>query len=323
MKKNIAIIMGGYSSEREISLRSGEVVYRNLDGRKFNLFRIDIAREGWCYFDENRRVPVDKNDFSVTLDGGKIKFDAIFNAIHGTPGEDGLLAAYFQLLGIPQTSCDFFEAALTFNKRECLSVLRQYDVPTARSVYLTQGEEIDPEKIVQKVGLPCFVKPNRSGSSFGISKVYHKEDIPAAIEKAFEEDSQILIESFLKGREVSVGVFRWKGKVTVLPITEIVSKNDFFDYQAKYEGLSQEITPAALSLEEKQKVESLAEKVYRVLNLKGLSRSEYILVEGEPHILEVNTTPGLSEASIIPQQAAAMGIGLGELFDSLVEDILK
>lgn len=311
--------MGGYSSERLISLQSGGVVYRNLDKDKYNLYPIDIAREGWSYINDlDEKYPVDKNDFSITVDGEKIRFDAVFNAIHGNPGENGLLQAYFELLGIPHTSCGHFESALTFNKRECIAVVRQYGIPTARSVFMTQGDPVDADAIVQAVGLPCFVKPNRAGSSFGITKVYKKEELPAALEEAYREDNEILIEAFLDGREVSVGAMRIAGRVTVLPITEIVSMNDFFDYRAKYEGLSKEITPADLPADIEQKIRLAAARVFEKLNLRGVVRSEFIIVDGEPHFLEVNTCPGLSAASIVPQQARAMGMDLPAFFDSLV-----
>ncbi|NNE77436.1 MAG: ATP-grasp domain-containing protein, partial [Pricia sp.] len=240
MKKNIAIIMGGYSSEFEISLKSGNVVYDYLDKEKFNPYRIHIFKEKWIYVDDlNKEYPVNRHDFSVDTRKGKLTFDCVFNAIHGTPGEDGLLQAYFELLGIPQTSCDYYQSALTFNKRDLLSVLRPYGIRAAPSYYLNLGDEIDTEAILAKVGLPCFVKANRAGSSFGISKVYKKEELKAAIENAYREDDEIIIESFLDGTEVSVGVITFEGKTKVLPITEIVSENDFFDYEAKYEGKSQ------------------------------------------------------------------------------------
>ena len=321
MKKNIAVIMGGYSSERLISMKSGGVVCRSFDKEKYNVYPVDIAREGWYYMNElDQRIPVDKNDFTVMVDGEKIHFDVVFNAIHGNPGENGLMQAYFELLGIKHTSCGHFESALTFNKRECVAVVRQYGIPTAKSVFLTKGDKIDLDAIVEVTGLPCFVKPNRAGSSFGISKVYKKEDIPAALDEAYKEDEEVLIESFLDGREVSVGVMRDAGKIVVLPITEIVSMNDFFDYKAKYEGLSKEITPADLPADIEKRVREAAAKTYEKLNMRGVTRSEFIIVDGEPHFLEVNTCPGLSAASIVPKQAAAMGMDLTSFFGKMVED---
>jgi len=316
--------MGGYSSEYKISLTSGNVVFNHLDLSKFNAYRIHIFKEKWVYVDVNEQeYPINKNDFSVNLNGTKITFDVIFNAIHGTPGEDGLMQAYFELLQIPQTSCNYYQAALTFNKRDLLSVLKPYGIKTATSYYLNNGDSIDTTKIIETVGLPCFVKPNKSGSSFGISKVKSIEELVPAIENAYKEDNEIIIESFLDGTEVSVGVINFKGKIKVLPITEIVSENDFFDYEAKYLGKSQEITPARISDEIRVKVETSAKKAYEVLKMSGFSRSEFIIVNGEPHMLEMNTIPGLTTESILPQQAREAGISLNELFENAIELALK
>ncbi|WP_291128943.1 D-alanine--D-alanine ligase [Flavobacterium sp. UBA7682] len=318
--KKVAIIMGGYSSEYQISLKSGNVVYQFLDQTKYKGYRIHIFKEKWVYADENdNEFPIDRNDFSTMVNGEKINFDVVFNAIHGTPGEDGLMQAYFELLGIPQSSCDYYQAALTFNKRDLLSVLKPYGIKTATSCYLNLGDEINVEAILKTVGLPCFVKPNKSGSSFGISKVKSEAEFLPAIENAYKEDNEIIIESFLDGTEVSVGVINYKGKVTVLPITEIVSENDFFDYEAKYLGKSQEITPARISDEMTAKVSAVAKKAYEVLKMSGFSRSEFIIVNGEPHMLEMNTIPGLTTESLIPQQAKEAGISLTDLFTNALE----
>ena len=318
--KHIAIIMGGYSSEYEISIKSGRVVCDFLDTNKYIGFPVFIEKTKWFYKDKNQKeYQIDKNDFSLTIEGKKITFDCVFNAIHGSPGEDGLMQAYFELIQIPQTSCDYYQAALTFNKRDLLSVLKPYGIKTAVSFYLNKGEHIDCEAIVKKVGLPCFVKPNKSGSSFGISKVKTADELPIAIEIAYKEDHEIIIESFLDGTEVSVGVINFQGKITVLPITEIVSENDFFDYEAKYLGKSQEITPARISIEMTEKVSEIAKKVYQVLQMKGFSRSEYIIVNDEAFLLEVNTIPGLTTQSLIPQQAKEAGISLTELFSNAIE----
>jgi D-alanine-D-alanine ligase len=322
--KKIAIIMGGYSSEYKISLISGNVVYQFLDKTKYNAFRIHVFKEKWVYVDANDvEFPIDKNDFSATVAGLKIIFDCVFNAIHGTPGEDGLMQAYFELLQIPQSSCDYYQAALTFNKRDLLSVLKPYGIQSATSYYLNKGETINTAEIVAKVGLPCFVKPNKSGSSFGISKVKTEVELPNAIEVAYKEDNEIIIESFLDGTEVSVGVINYKGTITVLPITEIVSENDFFDYEAKYQGKSQEITPARISDEMTQKVSAIAKRAYEILKMKGFSRSEFIIVENEPFMLEMNTIPGLTTESLIPQQAKVAGITLADLFTNAIELALK
>jgi len=322
--KNVAIIMGGYSSEFEISLKSGNIVYQYLDKTKYNAFRVHIFKEKWVYVDENNNeFPIDKNDFSTFVDGKKITFDVVFNAIHGTPGEDGLMQAYFELIGLPQSSCDYYQATLTFNKRDLLSVLKPYGIKTATSYYLNKGEHINTEEIIAKVGLPCFVKPNKSGSSFGISKVKSATELPIAIEVAYKEDNEIIIESFLDGIEVSVGVINYKGEVKVLPITEIVSENDFFDYEAKYLGKSQEITPARISDEMTKKVSDVAKRAYEILKMSGFSRSEFIFVNGEPHMLEMNTIPGLTTESLIPQQAKAAGISLEDLFTNAIELALE
>lgn len=324
MKKNIAIIMGGFSSEFGISLASGKVVFENLDKEKFTPYKIYILKEKWVLVDENKEEHlVNRHDFSVQLDNNTLKFDCVFNAIHGSPGEDGLMQAYFKLLDIPHTSCDYYQSALTFNKRDLLSVLKPYGIKSATSYYLNQGSAFEIDDIVEKVGLPCFVKANKAGSSFGITKVYTKEELPKALENSFLEDDEILIESFLDGIEVSVGVLQHEGETKVLPITEIVSENDFFDYSAKYEGKAQEITPARISKKQEEKVVQVAKLVYEILKMKGFSRSEFIFVDDEPYMLEMNTTPGLTAGSILPKQAAAAGIPLSELFESAISEALK
>ena len=316
--------MGGFSSEYEISLKSGNVVYETLNPEKYDAYRVHIFKDRWVYVDEkDQEFPIDKHDFSVKLGDQKITFDCVFNAIHGAPGEDGYMQAYFELQNIPHTSCGMYQAALTFNKRDCLSVLKPYGIKTANSYYLNLGDAINEDEILDKVGLPCFVKANKAGSSFGISKVYKKEDLLNAIEHAYEEDDEIIIESFLDGTEVSVGVINFKGEVIVLPITEIVSDNDFFDYKAKYLGESQEITPARISEEMANKVRLVAKQVYEILKMEGFTRSEYIFKDGDPHLLEVNTVPGLTKESILPQQAAAAGISLDALFDNAISEALK
>ena len=324
MKKNIAIIMGGYSSEYKISLKSGNVVYKTLDKEKYNAYRIHIYKEKWVFVNDfNEEFNVDKNNFSVTVNETVITFDCVFNAIHGSPGEDGLMQGYFELLNIPQTSCSMYQAALTFNKRDLLATLKPYGIKTAENYYLNSGDTIDEDAIVAKVGLPCFVKANKAGSSFGVSKVYKKEDLPAAIKNSFKEDNEIIIEQFLDGVEVSVGVISYKGETKVLPITEIVTENDFFDYKAKYEGQAQEITPARISEDYKQKTETVAKKIYDTLKMSGFSRSEFIFKNDEPYLLEVNTVPGLTLESILPKQTAAANIDLKELFDNAINEALK
>ncbi|WP_431159132.1 D-alanine--D-alanine ligase [Winogradskyella poriferorum] len=323
MKKNIAIIMGGYSSEYEISLKSGYVVFETLDKEKYNPFKVHIFKNKWCYVNNNgEEYSIDKNDFSVTVNNEKIKFDCVFNAIHGAPGEDGYMQAYFELLGIPITGCNMYQAALTFNKRDLISALQPYGIKTATNYFINYGDHIDEEDIVNKVGLPCFVKANKAGSSFGVTKVYQQEDLKNAIDVAFKEDNEIIIEAFLDGTEVSVGVISYKNETLVLPITEIVSENDFFDYQAKYEGKSQEITPARISASQQENVITEAKKIYEVLKMKGFSRSEFIFKGDQPYFLEMNTVPGLTKESILPQQANEAGISLNDLFSNAIEEAL-
>jgi len=324
MKKNIAIIMGGYSSEYQISLKSGNVVYKHLDTKKYNSYKIHILKDKWVYINNtNDETPINKEDFSLTIEGEKIIFDCVFNAIHGSPGEDGLMQAYFKLVNIPQTSCDYYQAALTYNKRDLLSTLKPYGIKSANSYYLNLGDAINEDTIVEKVGLPCFVKANKAGSSFGISKVYKKDELQNAIALAYKEDNEIIIEAYLEGTEVSVGVIKYKGTTKVLPITEIVSENDFFDYEAKYQGKSKEITPARITPIQEKNVIEAAKKAYDILKMKGYSRSEFIFIGDEPYMLEINTTPGLTEESILPEQARVAGINLTELFSSAIEEALR
>ena len=316
--------MGGYSSEYEISLKSGSVVYDTLDRNIYIPYAIHIFKNKWVYVAENgEETSVNKDDFSVLINDKKVMFDCVFNAIHGSPGEDGFMQAYFELLGIPQTSCNMYQAALTFNKRDLLATLKPFGIKTAESFSINLGDAINEDAIVKKVGLPCFVKANKAGSSFGISKVYKIEDLKAAIENSFKEDDEIIIEQFLDGVEVSVGVISYKGKTKVLPITQIVSENDFFDYQAKYEGKSQEITPAKISEDYENKVRREAKKIYETLKMSGFTRSEFIFKDDEPYLLEVNTVPGLTKESILPQQAAEAGISLVDLFSNAIEEAIK
>ncbi len=324
MKKNIAIIMGGYSSEVDISLKSGAVVYENISKNTFNTYKVHILKNKWVVVDDsNTEYPINKNDFSTIINGKHLKFDVVFNAIHGHPGEDGTILAYFDLIGLKHTSAPFYQMALAFNKRDSLSVVKHAGIKTAASVYIDKGDEIDVAAIIEKVGLPCFIKPNNAGSSFGISKAKTSEEIIPAIEKAFKEDSQILIEEFLDGPEITIGVLIYKGKIKVLPMTEIVTDNDFFDYEAKYLGKSEEITPARISDEIHKKLEKAAIQVYQLLNLSGFSRSEFILVNNEPYFLEINTVPGITLVSLLPQQAAEAGISLEELFHNAINMALN
>ncbi|MFN8362658.1 MAG: D-alanine--D-alanine ligase [Cloacibacterium normanense] len=324
-KKNVAVVMGGFSDEYKVSLKSGQLIYDSLDRDLYNVYKVVVLKEEWYFLNENEeKLPINKGDFSVTLsDGAILKFDVCFNIIHGAPGENGELQGYWNAIGQKYTGCDFYKSALTFNKKDTLAVLAKYGIPSAKSFYLRKGENINEEKIVEELGLPLFVKPNQSGSSLGISKVKAKSELAAAIEFAFKEDDEILIESFLNGMEVSVGVIDYKGETIVLGITEIVPHKEFFDYEAKYEGASEEITPARLDDETRYKVEKIAKHAYESLGMSGFSRSEYIIMDGTPYMLEMNTNPGFSPASILPQQAKIYGISIKDLCGNEVEKALK
>lgn len=324
-KKNIAVVMGGYSDEYKVSLKSGQLIFDSLDREIYNVYKVVILKDEWYFLDENdHKKPINKADFSADLGNGEsLKFDACFNIIHGTPGENGILQAYWDAVGQKYTGCDFYQSALTFNKKDTLAVLSKYGIPSAKSIYLRKGEDISDDKIVEELGLPLFVKPNQSGSSLGISKVKEKSELKTALEIAYKEDDEILIESALNGTEVSVGVLDYKGEVIVLGITEIIPDKEFFDYEAKYEGASQEITPARIDEETTKKIEEISIKAYKSLGMSGFSRSEFIIVDGIPYLLEMNTNPGFSPASILPQQAKIYGISIKDLCGSEVEKALK
>ncbi len=323
-KRRVAVVMGGYSSEFEISLQSGSVVCDSLDADKYDIFPVHILKNGWFHLaPDGTKNPINKSDFSFSSGEEIIIPDVVFNIIHGTPGEDGYLQAYLSLIGIPQTSTGFYQAALSFNKRDCLTVLKGFGVKCANSYYVNKGYSYQIEEIVRSVGLPCFVKPNRGGSSFGITKAYTIEEIEPAIKKAFQEDSEIIIETALQGIEVSVGVYRNNNEIVVLPVTEIVSENDYFDYEAKYLGQSEEITPARISKDDTERVQAEAKKIYQILNMSGVTRTDFIIEDGEPYVIETNTNPGLSVESIVPKQVRATGMTLGDFFDILIENALE
>lgn len=324
-KKNVAVVMGGYSDEYKVSLKSGQLIYDSLDRDLYNVYKVVILKDEWYFLDDRgQKAAINKADFSVNLSSGfDVKFDVCFNIIHGKPGENGELQAYWDTIGQKYTGCDFYQSALTFNKKDTLAVLSKYGIPSAESVYLRKNEEINEEEIVEKLGLPLFVKPNQSGSSLGITKVKEKGELKKAMDFAFAEDDEILIESFLDGMEVSVGVLDFKGETIVLGITEIVSHTEFFDYEAKYEGASEEITPARIDDETRRKVEEIAIKAYDSLGMSGFSRSEFIIMNGIPYMLEMNTNPGFSPASILPQQAKIYGISLKDLCGNEVAKALQ
>lgn len=324
-KKNVAVVMGGYSDEYRVSLKSGQLIYDSLDRNLYNVYKVVILKDEWYFVDDrDQNLPINKADFSVTLESDyKVKFDVCFNIIHGKPGENGELQAYWDTIGQKYTGCGFYQSALTFNKKDTLAVLSKYGIPSAKSVYLRKGDAYNAEKIIADLGLPLFVKPNQSGSSLGISKVKDKEKFPKAVDFAFAEDDEILIESFLNGMEVSVGVVDFNGETIVLGITEIVPHKEFFDYEAKYEGASEEITPARIDEETRKKVEEIAKKAYNSLGMSGFSRSEFIIMNGIPYMLEMNTNPGFSPTSILPQQAKIYGISIKDLCRNEVEKALQ
>ena len=323
-KKNIAVVMGGYSDEYKVSLKSGQLIFDSLDRELYNVYKVVILKDEWYFIDDRGvKAPINKADFTVQLSSGfEVKFDVCFNIIHGKPGENGELQAYWNTIGQKYTGCDFYQSALTFNKKDTLAVLSKYGIPSAKSIYLRQGENIDENQIIQELGLPLFVKPNQSGSSLGISKVKAQSEFQKALDFAFAEDEEILIESFLDGMEVSVGAVDFNGETIVLGITEIVPEKEFFDYEAKYEGASEEITPARIDEETRKRVEEITIKAYNALGMSGFSRSEFIIMDGIPYMLEMNTNPGFSPASILPQQAAFYGISIKDLCGNEVEKAL-
>ncbi len=322
---NIALVTGGYSGESVISYKSAKTIFTHLNKSKYNVFVIDITKEGWTYKEANgHKQPVNKNDFTITVDGNKIIFDCIFIGMHGTPGEDGKLQGYFDTLNLPYTSCSAATSAITFNKRYTVAVAAFAGIHVAKSVHLFKHIPVDTKTIQLK--LPVFVKPNNGGSSIGMSKVSKQEDLAAAIEKAFNEDDQVLVEEMISGREFTIGVFKHKGEIIAMPMTEVIADADmeFFDFVAKYQGKSTEITPAKATDEMFAKVGETAKKVYAVFNCSGVIRIDFIYNEelNAPFMLEINTIPGQSDASIVPQQVKAMGWTLETFYSALVDEAI-
>ncbi|HZJ60754.1 MAG TPA: D-alanine--D-alanine ligase [Chitinophagaceae bacterium] len=327
MKKNIALVTGGFSGEAVISYKSATTIDNNLDRERFNVYKIDINPKGWFYESpDGGKAEIDKNDFSLPLDGQRIRFDAVFIGMHGTPGEDGKLQGYFDTLKIPYTSCDAATSALTFNKRFTVAVAAFSGISVANSVILFKNAFQSPDEVAGKLKFPVFVKPNNGGSSIGMSKVTKMSDeFGSAIERAFREDDQVLIEEFIEGREFTVGVFKTKGNIIVLPITEVISQKEFFDYEAKYGGASSEVTPAKIDEVIADKIRDAAKKIYQAFNCRGVVRIDFIYNEHvkQPYMLEINSIPGQSEASIVPQQVLVMGWSLKEFYTKLVEEALS
>jgi D-alanine-D-alanine ligase len=321
--RTIAIAAGGDSSEFEVSVKSAMEVSNVLSSRYF-IYIIMIKGTNWYWEDpKGRYFSIDKNDFSLQTEDMKIRFDAVFIAIHGKPGENGFLQGYFEMLGIHYTSCDAFCSALTFHKQACKLFLKEYRIPMAKARLIREGDEIDIDEIIKTIGLPCFVKPNDSGSSFGVTKVKKKEELAAAFETAFRESDEVLIEAFMNGREVACGVVKTRSKAVILPVTEIISKNEFFDYEAKYTpGKSLEVTPADLPEKVTEKIQKLSSEIYDLLGCNGIVRVDFIVISNKPYFLEINTVPGMTKESLVPQQAKAAGISLEDLYSMIIEDVL-
>ncbi|MEI6434331.1 MAG: D-alanine--D-alanine ligase [Bacteroidota bacterium] len=320
---NIAIIAGGDSGEYSISVKSGKQVELNIDRSKYRPFLILIRGKNWNYRIEKKLFPVDKNDFSLTIGTKKIRFDAIFNAIHGTPGENGKLQGYFDILGIPYTSCDVTTSALTFNKSFCKDVVAKYGVKTAKSMHLIKGTDFSSGEILENLSLPVFVKPNNGGSSVGMSKVNHSNELEDALSLAFREDNEILVEEFVKGRELTCGIIRAAGKIVAFPVTEIIPKKEYFDYEAKYKkGMADEVVPAQIPTPVSKECQEISTMLYRKLNCKGVVRFDYIYTGQDFYFLEVNTVPGLTKASIVPNMAKAHGWSFTELISLMIDEEL-
>lgn len=322
---NIALLAGGNSSEREIALQSAAQIYEALDKERYNIFLIDLHHRDWSYTaPDGTKWQVDKNDFSITVAGEKTVFDYALILIHGTPGEDGKLQGYLEMMEIPFSSCSMTSSVITFDKMTTKQTLRG-KVNLAREVFLRRGEEFDSEAITAELGLPLFVKPNASGSSFGVTRVTKAEELKKAVELAFTESEEVLIEECITGREMGCGVMIVGGKEYIFPITEIIAKNAFFDYEAKYTaGMSEEITPADISEEVRRELNRMTLEAYRACRCSGVVRVDFIVTEeGKPYFIELNSIPGMSGGSIVPKQAREMGMTLGELYQLIIEDTYR
>src|SRR5690554_77194 len=320
MKKLLAIAAGGDSNEAEISFLSAQTIFDNIDRNRFEPIMVNMRLGKWEAEYNGKEYPIDKNDFSFTTKDKKFTFDYVYISIHGTPGEDGKLQAYFDLLQLPYSSTNHIGATLTFNKWYCNTLLQQLGFKVAKSVYIKKNDPYNNKDIIDKLGLPCFVKPCSAGSSYGVSKVSKADELDAAIKMAFEYDYEIMIESALIGREITCGVYRKKGELVALPITEIIPKGAFFDYAAKYQGDSQEITPADISDAAREKTQRIAKEIYDKFNLRGINRLDFMLVGEEPFIIELNAVPGMSKNSLVPQQVAAANISLKDFFNDIIEE---
>lgn len=325
MKKNIAVVYGGDSSEFVVSVKSSKNVFESIDPTIYNVWKVQMKGLDWDVFEGDEVISsIDKSDFSFIKNGNKIQFDFAYITIHGTPGEDGKLQGYFDLVKIPYSTCGVYSSALTFNKYFCSNYLRNFNVPMAKSVRLFKGDAINPDKLVEELGLPVFVKPNAGGSSFGVTKVKEKGQLQAALEMAMKESTDILIEEFIEGKEFTCGLVKLSDQKILFPVTEVIPQNEFFDFEAKYTaGKTDEITPARLSQEMTNKIQQLSSRIYDLCDCSGIVRVDYILKDGEFYFLEVNTTPGMTATSFVPQQIAAMGRKLGDILGLIIEDKLK
>ncbi|MFD0941178.1 D-alanine--D-alanine ligase [Pedobacter boryungensis] len=327
MKKTIALLTGGTTGEWVVSVKSAATIAQNIDSTKYDVYKIMLTESGWFYEPaDSLKIDIDKNDFSLTLNGRKIKFDGVFIAIHGSPGEDGKLQGYFDMIGIPYTTCSALTSAITMNKGYTKAIVNGIkDLHVAKSIQIFKNISFDIDDIKNNLKLPYFVKPNSGGSSIGMSKVKHADDLQAALDKAFNEDNQILIEEFVEGREFSVGVFKSKDEIVVLPATEVIPANEFFDFEAKYTpGATEEITPGRMTDEEKNRVGEIVTGVYQKLNCNGVVRIDYFLEKetGNFYFIEINTIPGQTATSFIPQQVAAMGMELKEFYTQVIEETI-
>lgn len=320
MKKRIALIYGGYSSEWEVSLKSGKSVFKNIDPQKYDPYEVFISKDGWKVLLPDGDVEIDRSDFSFVHHGERVHFDKAFIMIHGTPGENGLMQAYFELIGLPHTGCSAMTSTLAFDKFACKTYLKEAGIILAKDHFLRRGESYSPQEIVDKLGLPLFVKPNQGGSSFGITKVKKVEDIDAAIELAFREDDSVLIEECITGRELTMGVFKEGNDLRTLPATEIIPHNEYFDYDAKYMGASEEICPADIPQEIYDKIAAATKRIYRRFGCNGLVRMDYILKGTDPYFLEINPIPGMTDTSLVPQQVRAAGMEMKDFISHIIEN---
>ena len=324
-KPNIAIMAGGDTSEYYVSLRSAQGIYSFIDKERYNLYIVELQGRRWeVQLPDGDKAPVDRNDFSFTHNGTKITFDFAYITIHGTPGEDGRLQGYLDMMHIPYSCCGVLAAAITYDKFTCNQYLKAYGIRIADSLLLRQGQSISDEDVMEKIGLPCFIKPSLGGSSFGVTKVKTKEEIQPAIAKAFSEAQEVIVEAFMDGMELTCGCYKTRQKTVVFPPTEVVTHNEFFDYDAKYNGQVDEITPARISERLTERIQTLTSAIYDILGCAGIIRVDYIVTEGEKiNLLEVNTTPGMTSTSFIPQQVRAAGLDIKDVMTDIIDNKLN